>query len=763
MFRSCQLLTPSYGTLTTPSAKCISSKSGRLRFSLCLNFTLCMLSALSLMGQDAYIPQVDNGIHPYGTYDGLHENVSLMSGNMSFCIPILSLPGVLNRSLSIPLCYNSQYIELENYGTQSNVPVTALSYFPWVWGPNTPHLGPGWTLTARPVTYIGPGGSSVLFMPDGARYPITNNPYDTGYIQGSNDIEYGNGYIYQRDGSKNTYFYGGRENDVNSTEAYDRDGYLTTFTANSVVDTVGRTINVSAKDPTNTSPAQLSFQYPDSSGSMHSVIVQFATGTYSCTQGSGQIYGASGTWSMPSAILLPNGTSYTFQYDSCGLLNKVTYPSGGYTRYVYSPQNSPQVEYQSNGSYALGNFTTDELTAKYVCSKPSLGLGATSTGPGNTCPTAESLTTYSAQTSTAVQQNVAMTVTDPAQNTVAYQFGNGVIGPGNGPPMEVLRQYRDSSGNLLKTVQTTYNSNSAGGSGITSPILPLAQTTTLNNGLVSQVQWTHQFQEVSKHDSPLIEQREYDYGQGGPGPLLRRTTYNWWELDNTASFGGAGSSNLNPLCHILDHKTKESVYDVNSNLIAQISYEYDHGDTPGTSSLGDLTKVSRWRNTDGAVLSTSYGWTGTGIYSITDPLGNTTSYDYTDNYADGVNRNSYAFPTTITHPKVNGVSQMEHHSYYWGSGLPAATCGSNFVGTCEPGLSNVADYTSYFYDSMGRQISQISGDGGKIINCFTDDPAGNCYSSSFPLVVSTSSYSDPWTATVAHRWLPIRVVRTDRM
>jgi hypothetical protein len=38
-------------------------------------------------------PNVDNGTHWYGSYDGVHENISLSSGNLSFCIPLANLKG----------------------------------------------------------------------------------------------------------------------------------------------------------------------------------------------------------------------------------------------------------------------------------------------------------------------------------------------------------------------------------------------------------------------------------------------------------------------------------------------------------------------------------------------------------------------------------------------------------------------------------------------------------------------------------------------
>ena len=56
--------------------------------------------------------------------------------------------------------------------------------------------------------------------------------------------------------------------------------------------------------------------------------------------GSGQCVGPIGTYSKTlsevTAIALPNGTSYQFQYDATsGLVSKIVYPSGGYVRYVW--------------------------------------------------------------------------------------------------------------------------------------------------------------------------------------------------------------------------------------------------------------------------------------------------------------------------------------------------------------------------------------------------------------------------------------------
>ena len=126
-------------------------------------------------------PNVDNGTHWYGSYDGVHENVSLSSGNVSFCIPLVSLPGRANHNLSIPLCYNSQFQEAGPVSNDGSLVVRdTLAYFPWLWAPNapsgdtTPPMGPGWALSGAPAYYSSFTTSNssypVEFMPDGARY-----------------------------------------------------------------------------------------------------------------------------------------------------------------------------------------------------------------------------------------------------------------------------------------------------------------------------------------------------------------------------------------------------------------------------------------------------------------------------------------------------------------------------------------------------------------------------------------------------------------
>jgi RHS repeat-associated protein len=720
-------------------------------------------------------PSVDNGTHWYGSYDGVHENISLSSGNLSFCIPLVSLKGPNKHDVNIPLCYNSQFQEAYTYGSQFLGAGDVISYFPWQWAPNTPSgdttppMGAGWSLLGSPGFYesaaTSPSQTPVEYMPDGARYSIVNNPRGP---DGQNaDVWYDGGLLTttMKDGSQWTYSSVGSSSCPPAgcvAETFpDSPGVSINWTNHSVTDFVGRTVSESSSSTFSgsnktSSTAYVAFQYPDSTGTMRTVSVQMATMQFGCQyNGSGGYYFTSSgqqlqaTYSMPTAVILPNGLVFTFQYDQCGLLRKVTYPSGGYTRYDYQP-----TEYNYVFSWGSGGAYVNQIIAKHVCPAASGGLTAAlnASGYADTCTVAEETTQYSPTVylgalGTANSQNI---VTDPIGNYVVYQFSapDGKNSPSL-PAVETSRQYYNTSGSLLKTVTTQYTNTTAPGSTyetggqiaqnqlMTVPALPTIQTTTLDNGMVSQIQWSYNLWGSNSNDSVLTEERVYDFGQGAAGALLKRTDYDWLHRDNPSAYGwpvivysGGSWTGGN---HICDRKTSEAVYDGSGKMIAQTKYVYDSNNGGGP---GLLTSVQKWRSTDGAWLTTSYTYGAFGnVATMTDSNSNLTQYSYADNYTDGVNRDSNAFLTQTIDP-LNHVAKSQ---YYWGSGLVAATCGENFSGTCEQGLTSGADYASYSYDLMGRKVAETTGDGGQTTNCFSEIGGSGCSASgSYPLQVTST-------------------------
>jgi RHS repeat-associated protein len=785
----------------------ITVKCSVLRF-----FTVLAIITLSLLRPPAGFSQsvasdvnVDNGTHWYGSYDGVHENISLSSGNLSFCIPLVSLRGHNNHNLTLPLCYNSQFQEVTTPGgSQSPFVGDVLSFFPWIWAPNTPSgsttpaMGPGWAFTGAPMLYASPStGTPIYFFPDGAKYSFPSFGSVGPDGQGADIWESGNGYFVQmKDGTVFNQISGGgsacaigvagcsKETFTDGSAIYWNNNWVTgTGTSNSIIDTVGRTVTVQTgsafSGSTTASTAYINLQYPDSNGNTQTVQVKMSTMQFSCNNlpgsvvpnevGSGPITNSETAplYSMPTEIILPDGLTYSFQYDSCGMLRKVTYPSGGYTRYDYTAEQSGLV-YDSGGTISgFSNFLyyTNQVTEKHVCSAASgaLNAAAASGGYGNTCAVQEATTTYTPTVylattggSMSVNANTQNTVVDPVGNQTVYQFSLGNTMPFSGiQTVETSRVMTDASGNFLKSVTTQYASTTMPGSilhsglassvwtefGGTPPTLPTIQTTKLNNGQVSQIQWSYDLWNLTEGDSPLIEERVYDYGQGAPGALLKRTDYTWLHRDNPTYYGWFVNTNPNGgSAHICDRKTSETVYDGNGNQIAKTTYVYDYGNPATKGTRGLMTSESHWRNTDGAMLTTSYVYDGYGnVTQKTDPVGNITSYSYKDNFAGGYSPNpgTYAFLTSTT-DMLNHITQTQ---YYWGSGLVAASCGVNFTGSkCSVGLTSAADYGSYTYDGMGRRTSSTSGDGGQTINCFSELGGSGCAANgSYPLQVTSTT------------------------
>jgi len=718
-------------------------------------------------------PNVDGGTHPWGSYDGLHENISLMSGNLSFCIPLVSLKGPNKHDLNVPLCYNSQFLEAYTVGSGVSLGDT-IPYFPWTWASNTPSgyttppMGVGWAFSGAPAYYMAEtpfyssGSTPVWFMPDGAKYSMPNGigPDTQGadlYAMSAND-----GPLYTKDGTKFIQTTGSSCPPAGCFEEVFPDSgsaFPITWTNSSITDLIGRTVTVQTSgsgfsgSTKTSSAASIAVQYPDSSGTMRTVTVVMQTMQFTCTAnapgaytggpdevGSGGTQTSSGTYvssgaiySMPTAVILPNGLTYTFQYDTCGLLRKVTYPTGGYTRYDY--QAEPETLSYDNGLNEL-TYYENQVVAKHVCPSPAMTLGATGAPSGENCAVLEQTTNDTPTVSYANplegDSNTQNVVIDPVGNKVVYQFAVPINFQAAMPAVETSRQYYDASGKLWKTVTTQYSDTTAPGStfnsGTAFPRVPTVQTTTLDNGMVSQVQWSYDLWNPYGNDSVMTEERVYDYAQGTPGPLIKKTDYTWLHRVNPSAYGWPSFGGN----HICDHKASETVYDGSGKELEATTYVYD-GNNGGGPGL--LSSVRKWRSTDGAWLTTSYqhGWYGN-VTQETDPNGNVTNYSYADNYAGGSNPGTNAFLTKTTDP----LGHVTQNQYYYGSGLVAATCGENFTGTCATGLTSGADYASYTYDLIGRKTSTTTGDGGQTTNCFSDLGGSGCSAQGYPLQVTST-------------------------
>jgi RHS repeat-associated protein len=548
-----------------------------------------------------------------------------------------------------------------------------------------------------------------------------------------------------------------------------------------VTDTLGRTMTCT---PCSSGGTQ-TFQYTNSNGALQTITLNESQGTTTNTvmpyfsAPAPTAYNSvfvPGPLNGGSSLTLPNGLTYTIQYNEYGEPTKITYPSGGYTRYDYQ---AFQVTYPWDNNNPNYVTTADyrEVVAKHVCRAVVTPVGATSPGvvagpASNTCSVPEDTTTYQPSIST-WGVNSTNTVTDPLGNVTIYQFSGSMYSG----PYEMSRAIYQGSSTLLKTINTTYGP--VPGLGVAS------KTTILANGLQSKIEWdndpsyheyiycapeTRPWQTVQSN-SPcgtgaqvdtliypynITEQREYGWGQGAPGSLMRKTDYTWLQTNpvNGADYDA-------PQLHILDRKTGETVYDGSGNQVAKTTYEYDNSSIAlsyatqhlpayngvAYTTRGNVTAVSRWRNTDGAMLTTrnSYLDDAGNVLTLQDPLGHITQYSYADSWGNTTcvpsSGSAAAYVTRITNP----LTQFTSATYNSCSGTMASTTDLN------------SQITNFAYDGMDRRIQATHpADGAQTCLQYSDAPNSLCPSysgSALPInIVSTqkitSSLSKVTTTTL---------------
>src|SRR6185369_15039836 len=142
----------------------------------------------------------------------------------------------------------------------------------------------------------------------------------------------------------------------------------------------------------------------------------------------------------------------------------------------------------------------------------------------------------------------------------------------------------------------------------------------------------------------------------------------------------------------------------------KVTYEYDdpqrlaalphaatQHDNPSSTARGNLTSVSQWdvteiNNTLKKLTSyTNYFVTGTPA-SATDPSTHTSSISYTDAFLDGVDRHTFAYPTTLTDADSNSSTVQ----YNFDFGAPTRTQSPAPAGQTQGTIQTMA------YNNLGQ-------------------------------------------------------------
>lgn len=363
-------------------------------------------------------------------------------------------------------------------------------------------------------------------------------------------------------------------------------------------------------------------------------------------------YNLSGTLpqvSLPYELDLPNGQMYSFTYEPTpnssgfytGRMKQVTLPTGGTIQYTYPATPNNGINCADSSVVNLSRTVSD----------------------GTNSATWNYVRNLAALTTTITTPQLSDT---PNANDTVYTFNS------NG--QEVSRKiYANSpgTGTPLRTINTTWATNGT----------PATQITFLEDG-------TTQSEVDTNYDSNglLNSQSEYDWNAGSRGTLLRTSSLTY---QTAAAYTSRNMLNL---------ITQKLVKDVNNVTKYRQDINYDesgyvnapcitgapqHDDTSYGCSFatrGLSTSIIGYANaaagTGALTQHLAYDSLGN-LASVTDPAGNTTSVSFADNYSDSLNRNSYALPTTVTRPTTNGVTHIEHMSYYYNSGLPYQTTDEN--------------------------------------------------------------------------------------
>jgi RHS repeat-associated protein len=688
-------------------------RSRSLLFSVAVLLTLAMLCGMPAFPQDP--PSIAMGLNPQATYHGGDfDFVDMATGRLNLYIPLVedhSQRGKLNFT------YSLTYSSTGSWGDVQRTPPSGGFFIqPPKYGVSSPAFENDGFLSApsrscfndpsinyQACAYFvydggyGIGGSHVLGSTSGNASLGTFESIDGSAISATiQNVCPGNIYtVRSRTGvifeytCSNSYIEDANGNELTSAGSYP--AWTTTDTLGRLWTTTQNSSDVSGC-PTGGPVAPNGSTIWTIPGINNGVrTFKFCYSAYNI-QTSFHISGLneySGSQSFLTGVVLPDGTTWRFDYDnySYGDLVAVYPPTGGYISYSWTTVTDPSVV------------------------------------SGDALRTVASRTTFDGANSNTWRYNwqfgspTAYTVTDP--------LGNDTVHTGN--PVSQIKYYAGSAGTgtLIKTTTKAFRMlpdpyacdfEAAAGSNCAPRPLLQSTTTAWPNGQQSQVASTYDsafsFTDLSGGTNQLTtytssyglvtSESHSDYGNGAPGGVLSTTNTNYVALSNSSyatanilelpssviSLSGNGSK-----CSETDYG-----YDASSQIVSSgVSKQHLSAPTPGV--LGNLTSITRQlfgnpcqsANPSSTPLTTNRYVYDTGmLQKSVDPRLNPTTYSYSSTYYG-------AYPTTIT----NALNQPTGFGYDFNTGFLTSTTDPN------------QQPTQYAPDCMLRPLSITYPDGGQ--------------------------------------------------
>jgi hypothetical protein len=258
----------------------------------------------------------------------------------------------------------------------------------------------------------------------------------------------------------------------------------------------------------------------------YSANLSWVGGARACT-----MWGSQRNINVVSAIVLPNEQQFSFQYDpTYGTVNKITYPTGGYVRYVWGmnhlaeygqwPATTTQDPYGTCGY----RYDTPAILHRYVSFDgvtEVLQQDFSYSTNWNPSDLSSWLTKSTTVTTTDLVRGTAYN-TVYTYNWVAAGYQPNTSARPVQIPVEQTVTYKSPGGSVLRTVSKSWQNER----------VLTRQQTTLENNQVAESDWSYdQTPGPSSGEltEQVIEKDEYDYGSGSRGALLRKTltSYVW--------------------------------------------------------------------------------------------------------------------------------------------------------------------------------------------------------------------------------------------
>jgi RHS repeat-associated protein len=648
-------------------------------------FILC--SAPALFAQ--------TGFPLYGSFQsGQSDSVNLQNLNTNFQIPLVNTPG-RNNNFGLSLAYNSLMWSPSVYGWIPGVPgatpnggwmtTNPIGTLTWLETGTSGNCGrcyaggdcDGYTETDSYNTfvYVDPAGTPHSFGSVHANSTYNSCTDSTTYSQTLTGTSADGLYyinlsanppstilVYSRSGMKVDFTY------PQTPIATDRNGnyFQSTFVSSEWdwIDTSGRTaLRVIP------SSGNWEYHYTDPSGTDQKFTLKYQNYSMMTNFGcSGMAeYNSSGTMpqvSLPYELDLPNGKSYSISYEATpshsgyvtGRVSQITLPTGGSYQYQYTG---------SNDGINCSDGTITNLTR-------IVSDGSTS----NTWAYARTSISGAAGTTTVTAPTLPY---DSVGNQSVYTFNS------SGKQTQEV-DYQGSS-TALRTVNTTWATNGS----------PATQVTILPTTLQTEVDTTYD----SYGD--LTQMKEYDWGSGATGSLLRETDISYSTISATFAF-------LVP--------SQKLVKDGSGTVKYREDYAYD-GSTP--------TCVTGTVQHDDTNYGCSYNTRGnmTSLTMYTDPA--TPSGGVTKSFTYDVFGNLLTAQLNCCQLKTFAYTSTTNYAYpdsvVSGSSSPTLTVSAtynSYTGQIATSTDENGQTTSYSYDSLKRPTSVTRPDSVSLTTSYDD-------------------------------------------